>query len=472
MKKSILFFVTLVGLLCFASCQKPEGDDFNSSFAGTDSTGLFQWKVAPNVDFADIFVKSSLPDTLKKVNVNEMTLYCFERPADTTTSGKSDIILRLIEKPIEITKTWEIMGRVGGLLPEKDYGCFLQVDDFFGIHNSDTVYFATKGTTGGSVLVTTDSAKIDGENNELFLYGSVRSHFRALDTTKLELKFRYGSFKDNMDNVLTNYVIDYCGDTVADTVTIDFHCSMPLVDSCWYQAFVKDSWENEYSSTDTLLYSNKSPEAVWAKDIVVEGSTKATLYGNSEYHGGEVITLKKRGFCYAEHPNPTMTDSVWYDDGVLEWNKKYSHTLTGLKPNTKYYCRVFLMLTDEVNDAIFNAEEKDFTTENPVTVTLDMPSDITPTSVELRATIEETQHEIEACKFLWREINNPNDQGILTFENAGDNVIDCMLNEDLTFVALIENLKPAQKYVFGAYIKLTNGEESFSNTQQVSTEEE
>ena len=479
MKKSILFFATLVGLLCFASCQKPEGDNFDSSFVDVDADGVsavFRWSVTPNVDFADCNVQAFLGDS-SSIQVFKMTLRYFESPVDSASiaSASQDTVdVKMIDTPTTINKGWKDKVQLNGLKPGTHYACYLEYEDFFGFHKSNEQTFETKGTMGGSVLVTTDSAKITGVTNMLCFYGTVRTHYRALDTTALEIWFKYGWNDSVLDNEVNNYVIDHISDPVEDTVYCKFHCSMDMVDSCWYQAYVKDAWGHQYSSDNVMEFSNEAPKAVWAKNIEVLGSTMATLTGNSEYHGGEDMTVRKRGFCYAEHPNPTVADStasVWYDNGTLSWNNKFSYTLTGLKPNTRYYCRVFLMLTDEVNDALYS-EERDFTTESPVELTLADPFNITATTVDLKATVGETQHEIEVCKFLWREINNPNDQGLLTFDNALANVIDCMLGEDDTFVATIENLKPAQKYVFGAYIKLKNGEESYSNTHQVSTEEE
>ena len=395
--------------------------------------------------------------------------------SDSTAGKDSNIIVRLIDKPVVIDKNWSINAQLNGLVPEKNYGCYLQVDDFFGIHNSDTVLFTTKGTAGGAVLLTADSVRTDASNNLLF-YGSMRSHYRAFDSEGLEMKVRYGYTLDLdslplLDQELVNYTIDTMLNRVNDTVTCVFHCTMDYVDSCWYALAVKDHWGNCFS-TDTMKYSNAPAIAVWAKSPTVDGSTMVTLKGKCQYEGPQNMTIKERGFCYKEGIGvPTIADTVWKDNGALEWNVAFEHQLTGLKPNTTYSCRVYFKVG---NIAVTYSEEvKTFTTENEVELTLEDPFDITATTVNLKATIGETQHGIAECKFLWREINNPNDTGVLTFENAGENVIETILNEeDHTFTAMIENLKPMQKYVFGAYIKLNNGEERFSNTQQVSTEEE
>lgn len=472
MKKTVLFFATLVGLLCFASCQKPEGDDFDTSFAGTDTTGVFRWRVTPNVDFADCDVEAFLGDSTS-IEVFEMKLRCFEAPVDSASqaSASQDTMeMKMIKTPTKINKGWKNKAQLNGLKPGTHYACYLEYEDFFGLHKSEIRAFETKGTSGGSVLVTTDSAKITGLTNMLCLYGSIRTHFRALDTTALEIWFKYGWNDSVLDNELNNYVIDQISDPVQDTVVCKFHCSMDMVDSCWYRAYVKDAWGHEFSAENVMEYSNEAPKAVWAKNIEVNGSTIVTLTGNSEYHGGEDMTLRKRGFCYAEHPNPTLSDSVWYDNGTLTWNNKFSHTLTGLKTGTRYYCRVFLMLTDAVEDALFS-EERMFETENPVLVTLDEAYDNTASSFNLRATVGDNNHAVTECGFIWRKKNGPNDPATLTYQNMEGAALGVM-NENNQFVGMVTDLLPGQKYYVKAYIKLDNGEESFSDVITADTASE
>ena len=111
-------------------------------------------------------------------------------------------------------------------------------------------------TQHGLARVTTDSVRI--VENELYFYGSVRTHWRALnELTGYTLGIRYGATADQLDQELRDFVIDnYESGYITepdngDTVTCVFHCPSPLLDSCWYQAFVVDSWGNEYVS-DTM----------------------------------------------------------------------------------------------------------------------------------------------------------------------------------------------------------------------------
>lgn len=475
MKRSILFFAALVGLICFASCQKPEGDDPNDIFIGGDSS-LFQWKVTPNVDYADLIVKACLNDTTASIDVFSMTFVCFEATAeadstesDTTHSRLGDLKLELIKEFTNVEKDWRTEGKLEGLTPGTTYKCYMKMEDFFGIHISDTGSFITKGTIGGTVQVGTDSVKVDADNNLLF-YGSVRTHYRALDSTGVELKIKYGDTDSTLNDVLTNYVIDEMTEPVNDTVVCKYHCSMTMVDSCWYQAAFKDFWGKEYVSDTVMRYSNESPHAVWAKTPTVEGSTMVTLKGICDYHGAQGYVLKEHGFCYMEGEGvPTIADSVWLDTSTHDWNKSFSHTLTELKPNTTYSCRVFFKLG--AFNYYYSEEVKTFTTEEIVQVLFDEPSEITATSMSLRATVGETGRHIDSCRFIWREINNDQDQGFLTLQNMTGNAY-CLYNEeDHSFESMIEELKSNQLYLLGAYIRLDNGEMSFSNTRQVKTQE-
>ena len=473
MKKSILFLAALVGLLCFASCQKSEGDDPNDLFIGNDSS-LFAWKVTPNVDFADLQVKANFNDTTTTVEVFSMALVLFEAAdttqADSTAASSQEVLkLELIKEFTEVDRTWRMDTIMGGLKPRTAYKGYLRMEDFFGAHQSDTVEFVTKGTIGGTVLVTTDSVKTDSTNNLLF-YGSVRTHFRALESTGVELKIKYGDTDSTLNNVLSNWVIDEMTEPVDDTVVCKYHCTTAMMDSCWFQAAVKDSWGNEYVADSIMQYSNESPRAVWAKTPTVEGATMVTLKGNCDYHGAQHYILKEHGFCYMEGEGvPTISDSVCYDVTTQEWNRSFTQTLTNLKPNTTYSCRVFFKLA--AFTTYYSDEVKTFTTEDVVNVALLDPLDIQQTSMELKAVIGQTERLVDSCRFIWREINNDQDPGILTLENMTGNAY-CILEEGThSFATTIEGLTPNQMYVLGAYIRMKNGEVWFSNTLQAKTKE-
>ena len=255
MKKSILFFfVMLAGVLCFSSCQKPEGDDVNDLFLGNDASSLFRWKMLPKVDYADVEVSINFKkDTVAIVDLMKIC-YCLE--SDTLFKK-----LNLIEKETSIigSKPLVMKARIEGLEPDTTYKYYFCLKDFFGEHKSDTYVMRTKNTNNGHAQVTTDSIQVieNEDNGELRFYGSVRTHYKALQRSKLELKFRYGNIKTVLDNELTNFMIDRMSDTINDTVTCVYYCTMPNeIDSCWYRAFVKDAWGNDFESLDTLFFKN------------------------------------------------------------------------------------------------------------------------------------------------------------------------------------------------------------------------
>lgn len=473
MKKSILFLAAIIGLLCFASCQKPVGDDPDVTFVSGDTTGLFRWGITPNVDFADVAIEAVLNDTTKSIQVFSMKFYYRLKPVNDTIVGDKWSVKPVIETVEVIETGWTAAVQLEGLLPDTTYVCYMEIEDFFGTTKGQEREFATLGTSGGKLVVNADSVRTDAENNLLF-YGSLRSHYRAFDSEGLEMKVRYGTTLNPdsvpvLDQESGNYTIDTMLNRVNDTVTCVFHCKMSYIDSCWYALTVVDHWGNDYHS-DTLQFSNAPAIAVWTKNPTVDGSTMATLKGKCEYHGAQNTTIKERGFCYREGPGvPTIMDSVWKDTGTLEWNVAFEHQLTGLKPNTTYSCRVYFKIGNV--GVTYSDEVKTFTTEPEVELLFADPDSIQSTSMYLKATIRETERQIDSCRFLWREANSDNDQGILTLQNMTGSLY-CDLNEvDRTFAATVGELKPNQRYVLGAYIRLKNGEISFSDTKFATTKE-
>ena len=498
MKKSILYFAVLLGAICLAlaSCKKPEGDDLDDLVLSNDTVGMFHLGAVGNVDYADFTISYALA---KEAQIEKLELHWFEKPLDSlapdtpevpvdstgtgdTVVGRAsyqDAVQVLVEKETILETGWARHYQAFGLKPGTTYCYFLVVEDLLGHKTSDTLEFTTTTIADATMFtkVTTDSARLVA--SQPCFYGSVNTHWRALDETKgFVLGIRYGLTLDTLDQVLTNFVIDVpASGTITqpagggDRIDCVFHCAAPVMDSCWYQAFVVDSWGNEFFADTILQYSTEAPKAVWVKNPQIGGSTQVTLNGNSDYKGGEDVSMKKRGFCWAKHPNATLSDSVWYDPAQpLEWLKKYEYHLTGLDPATNYYCKVFLVL-DDADSTTCYSEEKMFTTLSPVELTMRDPSNITAHTADLTAVVGATDLQVEERMFLWRKINGPTDTGVLTFANAGENVMGGQPHEDGTFTATLEGLEVKQEYVVGAYIKLKNGEESFSNTKRFTPEE-
>lgn len=504
MKKTVLFFAVLMGALCLASCHKPEGDDLDDLYYEGDST-LFFFNAQGNVDYADFTVWTK--PLYQKIQVDQLELHWLEKPLDTvtpqpptpndtvtpggsvepdpgdTTGGKAagkDQVHVLIEKTTVLEGDWEASYQAFDLKPATTYQYFLVVNDLFGAHWSDTLEFTTRPSldTLSMPSVTTDSAKL--VNSQPCFYGSVKTHWRALDATKgFVLGIRYGLTNDALDQNLTNFVIDLPASgtitqpTDGDSVLCVFHCAAPLLDSCWYQAYVEDSWGNEFVSDTMLQYSTAAPRAVWVGDgVYIGGATQVTFRGNSDYKGGEDLSMIKRGFCWAKHPNPTLADSVWCDPAQpLEWLKKYEYHLTGLQADTRYYGKVFLMLNDPDSTLIWS-EEKTFKTNLPVGVTIDEPTNITSNSMDLSATMGLTAYGVEECGFIWRERPNENDNNPVTFGNLQNSTLATRdtVGLNLRFTATATDLKPKQQYVMAAYVKFTNGETSLSASIRPSTE--
>jgi hypothetical protein len=82
---------------------------------------------------------------------------------------------------------------------------------------------------------------------------------------------------------------------------------------------------------------------------------------DSAVSGGEIlnpsqITIKERGVCWSTSPKPTTANAKTSDGTGFG---KFTSTLTGLKPSTKYYVRAYAIANA---GATFYGDEKSFTT--------------------------------------------------------------------------------------------------------------
>jgi len=112
-------------------------------------------------------------------------------------------------------------------------------------------------------------------------------------------------------------------------------------------------------------------------------STTATGNGNITALGGENAT--RRGFCYmvGDSGDPTIADSVAYDDGSFGTGA-YTKGLTGLSPGTTYRVRAYA-----VNSAgVGYGTTVQFTTDKVApTVTVQAPTDVMPTTATANGNI-------------------------------------------------------------------------------------
>lgn len=110
-----------------------------------------------------------------------------------------------------------------------------------------------------------------------------------------------------------------------------------LPDTTYYvRAYATNSDGTAYGLQVTFRTLKVTIPILTTTEVTNETEFSVILGGNITYNGGSAIT--QRGVCWNKTGNPTVTDSKTIDgtgDG------KFSSSLSGLTPHTKYYARAY-----------------------------------------------------------------------------------------------------------------------------------
>jgi len=156
------------------------------------------------------------------------------------------------------------------------------------------------------------------------------------------------------------------------------------------------------------------------------------------------LSIKRRGFCYATHPNPTLDDTVVCKDSnaLGEW----SVTVEGLSDKEHYYVRSYIVPDPPAGAILQNAvcygSEIDFYTHPLPEVEIVDQKALTPTG----ATID--------CDITYEGASAITARGVVVSLNPNPTLSDTVFtseDEDDLFTAILSGLAPETQYHIRAY---------------------
>ncbi|MBO9701033.1 MAG: hypothetical protein J7604_12540 [Sporocytophaga sp.] len=170
-------------------------------------------------------------------------------------------------------------------------------------------------------------------------------------------------------------------------------------------------------------------------------------------------TISSRGICYSTEPNPSVGDSK-----VIAANSSgdIQTTITGLKPNTTYYARAYVVVNAYGEGySTYYSDELSFTTfPSPLaSVTTETPSSIANTSVVLggKIIVSDIVTERGIC---WSLSPSPSILGNKVIEGAGAG----------SFTIALTGLTPGMKYYAKAYAITNSSSTMYGDEVSFTTE--
>ncbi len=209
-------------------------------------------------------------------------------------------------------------------------------------------------TINGLEIETTYYYRYTVENKINSIHDEKVRQFKTLDYT--------------VPQVTTVGVKDITGQSATVEGRVDFTCGKPILEQGFYWGTDKAALSEEKVTSDiftlpldNLAFGSKYYYQAYAKSEIGTGkgeildfttlsgvpvletlpvtsitTQSATLNGEIKSDGGSVIT--ERGFCYSETQGPTIDATKIEIEGALG---QITKEITGLKPATKYYARVY-----------------------------------------------------------------------------------------------------------------------------------
>lgn len=135
----------------------------------------------------------------------------------------------------------------------------------------------------------------------------------------------------------------------------------------YVRAYATNSSGTSYGNQATFVTLNVPTVTTNTVTDIMDSS--ATCGGNVTSDGGDTVSLLVKGICWSTSQNPTIYDSMVTDTSA---QTNYTCIMTGLIPGTTYYVRAFA--TNSVGTTY--GTQRNFTTKNTPTVTLDSATNI------------------------------------------------------------------------------------------------
>ncbi|MCR5013859.1 MAG: hypothetical protein K6A28_03680 [Bacteroidales bacterium] len=485
MKTAKLFFGLLLCSMLFFACSKDDGEIVNP-WGPTDATGFMACSVKGNVDYADFTVTLKPSNlTCDSLIVRKLEMKCWSKQDD---ADQIDTLkCSLIQHGVVFYKSnpdAKYEGVFEGLQPKKEYGYQLLVSDDFVMNDTLSGSFYTLDPTP---TVKIDTAYLGGgkysceatvvAGNRSFFdedYMSYIQMFWGDTVTGIDTPFNVDSFIPTElpgDSIQLHYVGSF-GNTGST--------------SLWFRARVEDSWGDVVYSEPYRFNSDPISTITGSPDMTQwnsEGTVR--LQGKASIGADPNVSLYRRGFCYGLSLNPTIQDNVVEAD-LAVWGM-YSCTLNGLAPNTTYYYRSFLQLTNANGEVYYSSECQSFTTgDAPIPVSIAVGQHVQHPLLPadyyvLTATVDGEIAMIVDCGYVYKanaeggvaDITLEDNDGFVTgFCAAGAEVpqefapLLPWLGISLTehdYITVLSGLTEGTTYSCRAFAKLSDGRVCYSN---------
>lgn len=385
MKRSLLYFVSIIGLLCSYSCAEPDPVYIYGNIAGkvteegsnnaiegatieisgieqsvkTGSNGMFKFEKLPADNYTiyvskDGYVSDSKVITVVASQTAQSDFSLLKNlpeatPSEvllTTANNSASIELKNtrsadMEFTIQASQPWLSVSPTNGVIASKNVKILKIVADYskieYGEYTESVVINVGQSSLSIPVLISyTKPAYIEvtsPEAGKVYAMGTVLPinwNSNVGGTVKIEL-VRNGSVQQSIISSVDNYS------------TGNHSWGIPSLAVDAYQVRITSNETPNISGTSEVFYLEEgpTPPVVSTGEVTSITSSAITVTGSIEDLGKTYNNVTQYGHVYSEvNPNPTISDYK-YNHGSTNQLLSYSTELINLKPNTRYYVRAY-----------------------------------------------------------------------------------------------------------------------------------
>jgi|GEM_PF-1303082 len=385
MKRSLLYFVSIIGFLCLYSCAEPDPVYIYGNIAGkvteegsnnaiegatieisgieqsvkTGSNGMFKFEKLPADNYTiyvskDGYVSDSKVITVVASQTAQSDFSLLKNlpeatPSEvllTTANNSASIELKNtrsadMEFTIQASQPWLSVSPTNGVIASKNVKILKIVADYskieYGEYTESVVINVGQSSLSIPVLISyTKPAYIEvtsPEAGKVYAMGTVLPinwNSNVGGTVKIEL-VRNGSVQQSIISSVDNYS------------TGNHSWGIPSLAVDAYQVRITSNETPNISGTSEVFYLEEgpTPPVVSTGEVTSITSSAITVTGSIEDLGKTYNNVTQYGHVYSEvNPNPTISDYK-YNHGSTNQLLSYSTELINLKPNTRYYVRAY-----------------------------------------------------------------------------------------------------------------------------------
>lgn len=385
MKRSLLYFVSIIGFLCSYSCAEPDPVYIYGNIAGkvteegsnnaiegatieisgieqslkTGSNGMFKFEKLPADNYTiyvskDGYVSDSKVITVVASQTAQSDFSLLKNlpeatPSEvllTTANNSASIELKNtrsadMEFTIQASQPWLSVSPTNGVIASKNVKILKIVADYskieYGEYTESVVINVGQSSLSIPVLISyTKPAYIEvtsPEAGKVYAMGTVLPinwNSNVGGTVKIEL-VRNGSVQQSIISSVDNYS------------TGNHSWGIPSLAVDAYQVRITSNETPNIAGTSEVFYLEEgpTPPVVSTGEVTSITSSAITVTGSIEDLGKTYNNVTQYGHVYSEvNPNPTISDYK-YNHGSTNQLLSYSTELINLKPNTRYYVRAY-----------------------------------------------------------------------------------------------------------------------------------